>query len=453
MARARGWVIGAWSMATLAALAGGCGRATHSEHFDRELDGDASGGSETTDRVTAGGNQQQVGGHDPGGDVSGAGAPGCVPGAPCACEEQLNGRTDCTPDSPSCSCPAIEACTPTTTTCFEPCGGDPTGNWVLEGGCFAGGALADCAGGWLEGTLAPSQMKLSFLEGGGLRGSGQEAWNLVAQVPVSCLGDAVSCDQGQLFTGPTGPLHHSSSRAWLATCRQNACGSCECAGENNERVPASSGWSVAGERLTLGPQLDFPYCVKGDVLWFGGATSAGEAKVSYKLRRQSCVGTPIACEERTQTSECIAERSCLWAGGACSGSAPSSCDFTSCGEVRGCALAPPVAPRCAGDAECPGLVTNGCHEPGCSAQTCIPVDADQVNCDVLETLDCAKAPGCSLNGAFCTGMTQCSAQTSDAVCNALNCHGGAYCVGTPERHCSALSVEACHEQKGCHIEW
>lgn len=116
-------------------------------------------------------------------------------------------------------------------------------------------------------------------------------------------------------------------------------------------------------------------------------------------------------------------------------------------------MAPPVAPRCAGDAECPGLVTNGCHEPGCSAQTCIPVDADQVSCDVLGTLDCTKAPGCSLNGAFCTGMTQCSAQTSDAVCNALNCRGGAYCVGTPERHCSDLSVEACHEQKGCHIEW
>lgn len=452
-------------MAALGALAGGCGRSARSGHSDPDSKGvggssqSGAGDSGAADSGDDHGGNQQAGSPDAGGGMSGtAGAPACIPGAPCSCEEQLVGTTDCTAEGPSCSCPPIEECTPATTTCFEPCGGDPAGNWVLEGGCFSGRALADCDGGSLEGSLASLDMRLSFLDGGQdasgeLRGDGLESWNLVANVPLSCLGGAASCEEGQLFTGPTGPLHHSKSRAWLPTCRQNACGSCECSGASAELVPPNSFWSIAEGRLTLG-STPMSYCVKDDVLWLGDATNAGKTKVSYKLRRQSCVGTPIACEERTEEAECRAEQACYWNGQACSGSAPSKCDFPSCGQVRGCTLAAPVAPRCAGEAACPDFAANGCQEPGCSLETCVSGNEDEVSCGFLLLSDmCASAPGCTVDGGFCQGTTRCSSQTSDEACEALQCYAGTYCTGTPQRSCAELSVENCHDLGNCYVDW
>jgi hypothetical protein len=448
------------SLSVLVASSQGCGKSTGSGSADPTTgdsagNGPESGAGGTGIAATSGRGEQDHGGATPAGGAS-------QPMGGTAGDEPFTAGAG--------NAGAPDDCEPAPTRCFEPCAGDPSGNWVLEEACFRGGTIAGCQGGRVSGTARDLQMSMTLGDGEVLpRVTGRVTWDIVANAPPSCLGLGTddSCGTIPLFLGPTGPLHASSSRAWLPSCEPSACGDCECAGESDDDTVLSL--------------ASTPYCADGDVLWVGGAGKSGEPKVSYKFRRRSCTGTPVPCAERAaaqcalggdcrlgrcraasgdvpQCAEaelelhCQTIEGCVWEPQVCTGS--PRCNFATCEQVPGCSLGPPVAPHCAGQASCGGSLTvDECHEPGCSVQPCWG-DTDSVSCEDLYQAECQRAPGCSWNGQRCAGTTRCDEQTDDDVCLALPfCDPLPVCGGTPKRACSSLSAANCHGLSGCFLEW
>jgi hypothetical protein len=375
-----------------------------------------------------------------------------------------------------------EECSRPDAPCFEPCGGDPFGNWILEGGCLAGDELEEgCAGGSIQGTLGDLNLQLTFEANGVLGASGREAWNVVARAPRACLGlDATeTCDGRVLFTSA---LLFPPSRSLLG-CQLEACGSCECSGQLDGAVAGSYRWATQGSRLTLqgsfsSPMVNVPYCVDGDVLFLGGDDSDGRSRVAYKFVKRSCTETLPACRERTLTdcgatqgcrvgncvptagfqgsckewseAQCEEAPDCVWDPNQCGETGVPDCDFHRCEQMPGCELGPPVA-RCTGQAWCGGIEADECDEPGCSVRSCSGDDI--VDCDGLFPDACMAAPGCSFDGVNCTGTTRCSTQTDADACFQLSCQPGPNCWGVPARSCSSLPVADCHTLPGCHVVW
>jgi hypothetical protein len=379
----------------------------------------------------------------------------------------------------------MNECSRTGAPCFEPCGGDPFGNWIVEAGCLAGGELGEgCVGGSIAGTLGELSLRLSFEAEGLLRVSGREAWELSASAPRACLNldGAEPCDQGVLFTSP---LLFAQSRSVLG-CQLEACGSCECSGAVDGRNgPGSYRWVTSGTRLALdassflSPDLNVSYCVDGDVMYLGGDDTNGQSTVAYKLRKQSCVQTMPPCEvrpfevcEATQDCrwgaclralgsqafcdgwadfQCEEMSDCVWDPNRCSATGAPSCDFHDCERMPGCELGPPVA-RCVGSPTCSGFSADECNEPGCSVRSCRALGDDVTDCVSLNT-SCALAPGCTYDGVTCQGTTRCSEQTNDEACSLLPCEPVVNCWGFPPRKCSELPVDECLTLPGCRVEW
>jgi hypothetical protein len=420
-----------------------------------------------------------------GAPASTGGAPGCLAGAPCTCKK-LVGVTECTDAGPSCACPpAAECSAEAETPCFEPCGGEPFGAWVVEETCFpatagthANSACTEVA----QGTGGESDLRLRILDGGDLQMRGTEAWTLNARVSLSCLqietvnrcGDATFWSDATLFSSSS-PM----------SCAPSACGVCECEGETiSQAVSGGLGWSRSDNLLQLGG-ASVAYCVQGDELWIGGNNEGSEPKVSYKFKRRSCEGTPLACAERTleqclsphsgcivgtckpvtggmsarcaaagSASECGVLSGCTWDPARCSGAAGESCEFEMCEAEPGCTWGAPRE-RCGGWATpCKGRDLTQCAGNGCSVRACQPL-FDAPDCGLLSNADCAKAPGCTLSSGaspVCAGTTACISQTDVAICTRLGCSASSHCAGTPP-DCASLSVEACHSVSGCRIEW
>jgi hypothetical protein len=481
----------------------GCGKSAHSGTRHSARGGSSSGGSDSDAGEAgaaaasgteghggrAGSGGKPTGGVGIGGDAAGMGGAGseCVEGSPCTCGER-QGITQCTGDVPACRCPPNDECEPMHERCFEPCGGDPTGNWVFEESCLIGENLgAGCTGGQLRGSTRSTGMWVSFSDAGGFQGGGSALWDLEATLPLACLEfqGIASCGAAPFFVRPTGPLLFDSSNVWLASCEPNACGTCSCAGDALEHFNLFiSGWAVVGDRLRL-PSWNAPslaaYCVDGDELWLGGSGEHGESKVSYKFRRRSCTGAPVSCAERTleqcalagdcrvgrcraadgnvpecadavQAPVCESTAGCVWDSDGCFGTARATCDFTACDRTPGCTFGPPRAPRCTGEASCLSFMPEACPEPGCSLRECAFQEVDSVSCASLDDAPCAGAPGCTWNGTSCSGTTTCS-QQNETACRLLpTCYALRHCGGTPARTCDELSVEQCHLY-GCTIEW
>jgi hypothetical protein len=223
-----------------------------------------------------------------------------------------------------------------------------------------------------------------------------------------------------------------------------------------------------------------PHCVDGDVLWLGGIGGAGEPRTAYKFRKQSCVRTTSACEDRTpaeceSTDECMMGRcvatggdvtkcsgvyidslceapDCTWVTDTCSPTGIPSCPFDTCELSPHCTLGPPVA-RCTGTAWCGGIETAECNEPGCSLRTCTGGNSGEPVCANLFTDQCALVEGCSVVGQSCVGNARCAAQPNDDVCEAAGCVVRTHCWGAPLRSCEELTVEECHDLPGCSVEW
>jgi len=355
-------------------------------------------------------------------------------------------------------------CEPARTPCFEPCGGDLTGNWVLEDACFRGD-VGDCPGAHLDGTARELSMSMVILDGGEPAVEGHVIWEIVGHLPPSCLDidDVDSCEAAPLFFfGPTGPTHSSLSSAWFAECEASACGVCECSAELQD------GWVLTDS-----------YCVSGDVLWVGGADRNGTPKVSYKFRRRSCAGSAVPCAERaledcalggdcrrgrctgtlpacdetlTKATCDLFAPDCTWLPDECWGDA--RCDFLTCEQTPGCELIPPVAPRCGGEASCGGFEFTECDYAGCWLRKCYGEPTPRP-CEWLDPATCRLVQGCSSSGGNCTGTALCDEQTTVDACWALDgCLPTPSCEGTPMGPgCSELSVDDCHSVPGCVVEW
>lgn len=422
--------------------------------------------------------------------ASGAGAaPDCIEGAACLCDDST-GTLDCGGAAASaggqCVCPPESECRAPSGTCFEPCGGDALGLWVLEKTCFPGAETGQgCAGGAIEGTSSVSDLKLLVLENEPVSVFGSEEVELRAQVPLRCLGiDSVNrCKDAQFYASP---LFFGASNP--LDCQPSDCGFCECSGKASGGGGAQGAAWVPGSSTLAFGAIDLPYCVDGDVLWVGGGTVAGEPRVAYQFRRRSCLGTPTPCEQRQSDQcgssgdcqpgrclpdgesapvcaelpleeSCSAYPGCKWAKGGCWGTAPDACDYRYCDGTPGCSWGTPTA-RCGGEpAGCYTHDASDCNVAGCSARKCDVPDGwagiDQAPCQGLAPSACAKAKGCTVSGASCTGTTTCAAQTDPTVCADLGCaaYDEPICGGHPTTLCSKLSVDDCRSEPGCRLEW
>lgn len=417
-----------------------------------------------------------------------AGAAGCIEGALCTCGE-LTGTLACgdaeTSDDGQCSCPPANECEAPSGSCFEPCGGDALGLWVLEQTCFTGAKTGQgCAGGTVEGTSSENDLKVLILENEPVVVSGSESLALRAQVPLQCLGiETVNrCKNAQFYASP---LFFGFSQP--LDCEASACGFCECSGDVWGGGGSGRPWVPGAETLAFGA-LNVPYCVEGDTMWAGGGELAGEPKVAYKFRRRSCVGEPLPCAKREseqcgtsgdcrpgrcmpdggdaavcadQSYEeyCSLEPGCKWVAGGCWGTASETCDYNYCEGTPGCSWGEPT-PRCGGvPAPCYTHDLSTCSVAGCSARTCDVPDGwggvESAPCERLTASACAEAAGCTVSGAACTGTATCGAQTNATVCAMLEC--AAYeepmCGGHPTTSCTELSVEDCRAEPGCRLEW
>lgn len=440
-----------------------------------------------------GGGSPLVAGRSSGGSPS-AGMPGvggtssCVNGAPCNCKK-LAGTVECVDGEATCVCPPAAECQPEAgEPCFEPCGGEPFGAWVLEDTCFAAGAFTEkgCEG-TASGTAGESDLRLRILDGGGLEVHGTEAWAVNLTLPLACLGlsTTASCSFYQYTSNPLLFAYAPSS-----SCSPNACGACDC--ENTVQTAAVNSFQYANwhrddATLYFGNTSSAPYCVQDDVLWVGGGDAAGPPKVAYKFRKQSCVGAPVPCSERTVAqcdlgdscslgactatatgnalrcsaastpAACGVLQGCSWDPEACAGEVSGSCNFETCESEPGCMFGDPVE-KCGGEPiACESRGEEACSGTGCAWAICQPNAAEEADCALLaRAADCTKAPGCVVaptgSATPCTGETLCTAQTSEALCTQLECIASQGCVGTPTA-CSELTLATCATVPGCRREW
>lgn len=417
------------------------------------------------------------------------GAPSCVNGAPCSCTgEGTVGTVTCDASGGSeCVCPPAEECTAKgEAPCFEPCGGEPFGAWVLEDSCFSRTLPTGNAGTcprFAQGTPGDSTLRIRILDGGTLEVYGREDWTIATQEALSCLSiqSVESCQFASVW--PDALLF--ATAAGQVGCSENACGVCDCEGALTAEVSQVSfqNWSRSGKNLQLGFR-NVPYCAKADELWIGGRDTDGTPKVSYKFKKQSCQGKPLACAERTaeqcskgyncqvgacrgasgtvprcatawDENSCGVLQGCVWDPDGCAGTASETCEFATCGDEPGCTWGPPNE-HCGGVASpCEDRDATQCAGGGCSARVCQPNGAEYGACQLLSSaVDCGKAPGCSWTEgtSTCTGTSLCAAQTDTAVCGKLNCWASPWCGGVPPE-CASLSLDACPNTLGCRLEW
>lgn len=421
------------------------------------------------------------------------GAQTCVLGADCKCGA-LTGVIECPASGPTCVCPPADECkSEEAPKCFEPCGGQPFGGWVLESSCFAAGSFSKgvCQTA-TQATPGLSDLRMRILDGGQLDIFVQEDWTTQTRISPACssLYSTTLCPTA--FYSPDALLFSSMPRA---SCTASPCGACDCTstslppGDGFSRTVGSPDlWAVAGPTtLSLAGRYVVPYCVVGNELWIGGKSPNGPPQVAYKFKKQSCAGAPMACANRspavcesgpgctlgkcqadvpanaahcapaTYPAACSVLQGCTWAPDACYGDTSSECDFISCGKEPGCNWGPPVE-KCGGSPSCDGLSAADCPTFGCNLTKCSSNDGLDVDCSQLKsTADCAKAPGCvSHPGAVapCTGTTQCFRQSDLPTCGKLGCVnvGETYCGGEPIS-CNQLSTADCHKLPGCRIEW
>lgn len=436
----------------------------------------------------SGGSESALGGtsHVAGGNSGGT--TDCLSGAPCNCGKRVGITTCDESGESSCSCPPAAECTPgeTDDPCFEPCGGEPFGAWVLEDTCFAGGqrsAGAACTS-IISGELIEADVRLRFLDGGELDLQATERWAVTAQVPLPCVGRS-TVERCQDSTYAPGVTLFGSTNA--VSCEANDCGFCDCAGETGgTSFQEYFTWRRSGTMLQLG-FAEFPYCVQGDEMWVGGEDGNGAPRVAYKFKKRSCTGTPVPCEERDleacQSSEsckvgaCVAStgpntrcdqaqsqdiceviQGCEWQSEACTidrEANPLTCTFLNCERESGCSWGEPTA-RCRGSAmRCPDHPVDACTSAGCAVtRSCHPGVSELGNCAGLSAAECANAPGCTAGtgSAPCVGQARCATQTDPTVCERLGCFAEALCTGKV-MECEEASVEECHGVDGCRIEW
>jgi hypothetical protein len=329
---------------------------------------------------------------------------------------------------------------------------------------------------------------MRLLDGGGLDLSATEDWATNSRISLACGSVPSTNSCSGAFFYPDVTLFQSMPRA---TCSANACGACDCTDKtvgqttivNSPDSPFA--WSKNGDTQLVLDGTPVSYCVQGEEMWIGGGIP-GDPRAAYKFKKQSCVGTPVACASRTaancQTggdctlglckatgtasalhcatasdpSGCAVLQGCTWDANLCFGDASPTCAFVTCGQQPGCSWGPPTE-RCGGSPSCDNLNAADCTALGCYFDRCGVGDLFDVDCAPLSAAECSKAPGCVSTGTPatpCMGQTQCIAQSDLATCKKLGCVdvGVASCAGdgTP---CNQLSLSDCDKSPSCRHEW
>jgi hypothetical protein len=422
-------------------------------------------------------------------DGGAASVPECIDGARCECGE-LVGTLSCADatDTGDCSCPSAEICEAKVVSCFEPCGGEPLGVWVLEQTCLAGARTGDgCPGGFISAVATEADLRVRILEGEAPVALGHEGLDVTMRVPLSCLGiESVNrCQDAEFYASP---LLYALNKP--VACKASDCGECECSGRFGATASGSfivgTPWKPGDNTLFFGA-MEVPYCVDGDTLWVGGADINGTAKASYKFRRSSCVSTPTPCGQRVASNcgtdgscyaghcvetdsvldgcdglgweQCSVTSGCEWGDtDKCFGDTAERCEFANCDATPGCSWGAPRAfcggepNRCSSyeDGECPGAL-------GCARRSCVYGDGPDgdVACADLTASDCVRAVGCTWSGTSCSGVTHCWPQTDPGACSALGCFTppSPWCLGEVTETCGDLTVDACSSLPGCRVEW
>lgn len=371
--------------------------------------------------------------------------------------------------------------------CFQACGGEVVGDWVLvkDSVCFADRQVSNayCLG---DSSATPkfADIRLSFLNGGRLYGSGSEAWDVKLRGPT--------CDRCTRDFGFVGAF--LSPESSYGEYDPNGLPSCQtCEGIWTGKFEVTYGfplwdmsWSTEGRQLTL-RELDFEtsqildYCVNGDELWIGAAATSG---ASYKFERAGCFGKPQPCEARSETNctvgggecslgacqadagaanpslcedrtepECGAVTGCAWNAKGCRGRADFACRLESCGAEPGCELVAPTATCTGTPTVCAGREVQDCWK-GCAAGTCAsPTASEERDCGLAGFSFCTQADGCVDISSDCIGTTTCGKQFFEDACRAVNCEWteSATCLGTP-KPCEELSLQECAFQPGCALK-
>ena len=450
--------------------------------------GGASHVAGTGELVGGGAGKPHLGGAGEGGASEGGASSGCVEGAACRCGD-LAGTVRCDDSADAegeCHCPDAELCEVAPRQCFEPCGGNPLGVWVLERSCVDSSSEGlDCAGAVLDAVPVEESLRVAIFENGGTQVVGGEWLDVSARVPLECLGieSVARCGEVTFYAAPL--LYQLSLPL---NCEANACGHCDCSASlaASPLFQRAKPWAPGDTHLAFGA-VEVPYCVEGDMLWVGGVSRGGALKVSYQFRRRSCTGSPTPCSERSDDAcgpSCILGRcvtasggdpaqcaaleddfvlcrltsGCEWDPTGCRGTAAERCTFSDCDATPGCVWGESEA-RCGGEpTHCFQRDVATCSDsPGCAPLTCFRETREDIaQCQLLTTAgDCGKAVGCTWSGNACTGVTECGKQTDADVCSTLQCQSSEtpICMGFPTRVCSDFSVEDCHVEPGCRLEW
>jgi hypothetical protein len=477
------------ALAATAALAvplgvAGCGasksptKPSHSGVGGRGDAGDGAGeaggtaGSGIGGRAAGSGGKQGVAGGGMAGGIAGAGPSASGNGGTSGMlgspgGESNGGESSCEPEGPGAPC-------------FEPCGGEPFGSWVLEDACASGSFDNGTCRETLTGTPGDTRLRVLILTDGLFKVYGEEDWALSAMISPACfpVSSVESCPFAMVSWSAFLFAYASAS-----FCTPGECDQCACETKVSGKTDATIGWTTAGTRISYGSgSLSAEYCVQGDTLWMGGTSSDGRPKVSYKFKRQSCAGRPVPCGERAAAEcaqgdgcltgsckpvsgseptcdpqfgeqECSELEECTWDPDGCRGQAPETCTFETCDEAPGCTWGAPRE-RCAGYAwECNNRYWPECEGYGCTLDGCKAGTSDIIDCATLAAFDCERTEGCVVeDDGTCSGQSRCSLLTDGYVCERIGCRVGNGCIGETVQ-CTELTPSMCTDVPGCRIEY
>jgi hypothetical protein len=177
---------------------------------------DASVGGQSGDGVGGVGGGAGAGG-GPGMSATG-GVAGAGPGGA--------GPTAGAPGSAGSTGLATQCSAKTGSSCFEPCGGDLSVNWVLEDSCFGPASTSKgvCET-VISGTSTKSSLLLTASVAGELAVYGTESWSISATMSLGCpgLASADLCSSASLLSDA---LLFSYTQPM--SCAPNSCGACDC---------------------------------------------------------------------------------------------------------------------------------------------------------------------------------------------------------------------------------
>jgi hypothetical protein len=309
--------------------------------------------------------------------------PECTDSVSCVCRTGPPGHQYCVDGKLGpCECPCSKPPPPPPAadagnSCFEPCGGDPRGDWTFASTCVPQDLTPTCSNAVVDVTVIQADFMFQLLTGGAARGKITTSLSLKLDYPASC---------------PIGCPPFASD-----DCSRDVCGDCKCSTGGGDLLTFSasslaSTWSTIGADLELhdpeGGHAVFQYCVSGNTLKLNKGTS-----VTYVLARAACGGTAVACRDR-DAATCTQGSGCSLAH--CAGSCSDFMTSAECTALTGSCIWQGSCVNiggglmCSSSSDAAGCQTRaGCHwqMDGCDGQA--------ASCSGIAVSNCSAQPGCS----------------------------------------------------------